>query len=494
MKCSAAAAGVLIMGNDLSAATKQNVGGRRPNILWIQTDEQRPDSLGCYGSAWAKTPYLDRLARQGVVFHECHVQSPVCVPSRTSMLACKYPQEIDVQGNSSLDGKKFSNRPGLFTEKDKFFPNLFADAGYRTANIGKWHTPRHKTWQENDLFILFDDVAGFYGLAEGYSEEAHRVVKRPRGSSIIIGGIYPEHDGGTTPSSHITDKAIDWLKKNGTAGNKPFLLRVSHLWPHTPVLAPQPWDTLYKPSDVPCRANNRKSYEGRAEYDRTLSDGHGGFKLSDEVWQQNAADYYGLCSHVDHEVGRLLQALEESGLAENTIIAYNADHGRNLGENGTCEKNTFDREVWRVPFILSWPGHLPEGENRHDLMELMDFGPTLCALAGIPLDDGMRGRDLFHSEEPAAVYGVVQTWGLWTRAAVRTKRYRYECTLAYHNQFSDRNSRIAGGDYDPNLFDVEKDPFEENNLIHNPEMTGVAEELHTKLNNWYRKYSSQTEN
>lgn len=460
----------------------------RPNIVWIQTDEQRPDSLGCYGSEWAKTPHLDALAERGALFLECHVQSPVCIPSRTSMLAGKYPQELNVMGNFQIEGGKISNQPGLLPDGFKFFPNLFADEGYSTANIGKWHTPRHKTWQDDQLFILFDDVTGFYALDEKYNEADYRVVKRPKGSSIIIGGVYPEQPDGANPSSHVTDMAIKWLRDYVEKNEgKPFLLRVSHLWPHTPVLVPEKWDGFYDPDEVLCNPNNKKVFEERSEYDRTLAKGHGGMELSEETWKQNAADYYALCAYVDSEVGRLLDALDELGLTDNTIVAYNSDHGRNMGEYGTCEKNTFDREVWRTPFILAGPG-IPEGLKTDELCELLDFGPTLCGLADIPYPVEKHGRALFNSEAPDAVFGIIQTWKLWTRVAVRTEKYRYECTLAYHNQFADRQHRIEEGDFDPNLFDLENDPMEQHNLVNNPEMAPVIKELHARIEQWLKEY------
>lgn len=468
------------------AELKKENGKKRPNVLWIQTDEHRPDSLGCYGSDWARTPNLDKLATRGAVFHECHVQSPTCVPSRTSMLTCKYPQELNVLENSP------AFRDGFLGADEKLIPNLFADAGYQTASIGKWHTPNHPTWETNQQFILHEDgPVGFYDLAEGCSEEEHRVVKRPGGTSIIMGGIYPEHDGGTNLSSHVTDLAVDWLKENASLDGQPFFLRVSHLWPHTPVLLPKEWDGFYRPDEVPCRSLNRRVYLERSEYDREFSDGHRGFDLSIDTWHQVCADYYGLCSYVDFEVGRLLEALEELGLAENTIIAFNADHGKNLGEAGLCEKNTFDREVWRVPFILSLPGVVPEGEHRHDLMELMDFGPTVCSLAGIEPAEGMRGRDLFNSAEPEAVFGIVETceeWGRrWIRAGVRTCKYRYDCTFMLEGDPLPEDACGA------NLFDLEADPYEENNLIDRPEMKGVAAELYHKVYSWYQRYPAEAE-
>jgi len=442
----------------------------RPNILWIQTDEQRPDSLGCYGSKWAKTPNLDRLAAMGVTFHECHVQSPVCVPCRTSMLSGRYPQETGVFDNS------VAYKDGVLDPKMKLFPNLFAGAGYQTASFGKWHTPNHPTWQHKVPFEFFPNAAGFYSLPHPYSEAEHRVVKRPGATSIILGGVYPYHDWGVTPSSHVTDMAIDWLKQ-AAKSDRPFLLRVSHLWPHTPVLVPRPWDRLYSPDEVPCRAGNRAVYESRAQYDRGFAGAQRGLDIPASTWRQICADYYGLCACVDHEIGRLLRALSELGLAENTIVAMNADHGKSLGEAGLCEKGTFDREVWRVPFLLSWPGHLPQGAHRHDLSELIDFGATLCALAGVEKGPGMRGRNLFDSAEPEAVFGAIHLRQS-IRAAARTRRYRFDCTLKFKGQ------DVGFDACDPNLFDIQADPCEERNLATDPGMQGVVREMYQRVRRW----------
>jgi choline-sulfatase len=443
----------------------------RPNVLWIMTDEHRPDSLGCFGSRWARTPNLDRVAQRGTVFHECHVQSPVCVPCRTSMLTGRYPQEINVYENS------VAFKDGILDPSIKTFPELFAAAGYRTCSLGKWHTPNHPTWQKAVNFTLMPKVAGYYSLPAPYSEAEHHVIKRPGGTSIILGGIYPEANWGETLSGHLTDMAIDWLK-GAAKSDQPFLLRVSHLWPHTPVLDPRPWDQLYAPGDVPCRANNRQAYQTRAQYDRRFADRQRGMDIPLETWRQICAYYYGLVAYVDHEVGRLLRALDELGLAEKTIVALNADHGKSLGEAGLCEKGTFDREVWRVPMIISWPGHIPEGEHRHDLVELIDFGPTICAQAGIAKAPGMHGRDLFHSREPEAVFGVI---GLGVRrAAVRTKKYRFDCTVA------DDGGNVGFDRCDPNLFDLEADPFEERNLAQDPAHAAAVKEHYQRMQLWMR--------
>ncbi|MCL5271042.1 MAG: sulfatase-like hydrolase/transferase [bacterium] len=478
-----AAAATFAAGSHAAAAAparRTDGAARRPNIIWIQTDEQRPDSLGCYGSAWARTPNLDCLAARGTVFHECHVQSPVCVPCRTSMLSGRYPQETGVFDNTK------ANKDGVLAPGLKMFPNLFADAGYRTASFGKWHTPKHPTWQTNNAFDIFHNVVGYYELPAPYSESEHRVVKRPGASPIILGGIYPYHDWGTTISSHVTDLAIAWLREAAAAG-EPFLLRVSHVWPHTPVLVPRPWDAIYDPDRIPCNggdtAANREAFAGRAAYDRQFAAKQKGMEIPVETWRRICADYYGLCAHVDHEVGRLMRVVEELGLTGNTIIAYNADHGKSLGEAGLCEKGTFDREVWRVPFLLSWPGVIPEGEHRRDLMELIDFGPTLFALAGLRPDPGRHGRNLFDSRESEAVYGVIDL-GPFRRAAVRTRRYRFDCTLAI------KGESVGYEACDPNLFDLAQDPGEIYNLAAGPETKAVRKELYDRIRRWMRDPAS----
>lgn len=451
---------------------------KRPNVLWIQTDEQRPDSLGCYGETWARTPNIDRLAASGSTFLQCHVQSPMCVPSRTSMLTGTYPQETRVFSNA------VQGQDGVLDPDMKAFPNVFADAGYRTCSNGKWHTPNHPTWQEKVSFYAFLDVADAVQLHPPFTDEEHRVIKNP-GSfmdtvkiPVIIGGVYPYHDWGANPGSHLTDMSIEWLRRAATS-DQPFLLRVSYAWPHTPVLVPRPWDAYYDPSEVKCRSLNRKAHDERSSYDRWLAGVELGMDMTMDQWRRCAADYYGLCAFLDHEVGRLMRALDELGLMDDTIVAYNADHGRGMGEYGHCQKGTFDTQVWRVPFIVSWPGHVPAGEVRDDLCELMDFGATLCALAGLDVPDGMRGRNLLDSAEPDAVFGVLDMF-YTRRAAIRTREYRYDCTYLYAEQ------RCSGADLDPNLIRIADDPDEERNLAHDEAFASVAAELYGQLDRWMR--------
>ena len=217
---------------------------KKTNILWIQTDEHRPDSLGCYGSAWAKTPNLDALAQRGVVMKNCVCQSPVCVPSRSSQLTCLYPQETNVLFNNEV-----AWMPNIFPKGTQTFPEVLSQSGYETINIGKSHTPLHPTWNISKHGDGGFDrkYAHFCELGPDYDEKKYHVVKRPGLHQIIIGGTYPVF--WNNPTMKLTNEAMDVLAKTNSA--KPFLLRVSYNWPHTPVLPPPPFDRLYSKSEIP---------------------------------------------------------------------------------------------------------------------------------------------------------------------------------------------------------------------------------------------------
>ncbi|MDF1514818.1 MAG: sulfatase-like hydrolase/transferase [Anaerolineae bacterium] len=466
---------------------------KRPNILWIQSDEHRPDSLGCYGSPWAKTPHLDRLASRGIVYQNCVCNSPVCVPSRASQLTARYPQEVNVLLNQVSDEHHINETENVYPSGTLTFPEVFESAGYATASFGKWHVPVHKTWQVNKSLVNIDAYSGYYALNEAYDEAEHHVIKRPGGTSIILAGTYPVAEG--HPSQVITDWAVEWLRSRDK--EKPFLLRISHNWPHTPVLAPPPFDQLYDPDDIPIRYYDEQAYLTRSSRDRRIADGQRMKELSRDQIRQVWKDYMGLVACVDHEVGRALSILEELGLLENTIVLFSADHGKALGEWGATEKGFYDAEVWRVPFILAGPGVPSAGKIDHHICELVDTGRTLCNLAGVDVPAQFKGRDLINEAPRDAVYGqigwpdpdapLVQRMNLRRRrgsitsamrSAVRTQRYRMDVT------FYMDGATLPIEQADGNLFDLELDPGETRNLWDDPAAQDIKNALWQKLLEW----------
>jgi choline-sulfatase len=264
------------------------------------------------------------------------------------------------------------------------------------------------------------------------------------------------------------------------------------------VLCPWPWTELYPPEEIACQARNRPMYNNRSDWDRQLANEQGGFELSMDAWRYIWSCYFGLCAHIDHQAGRLLRALDVLGLRDRTIVAYTSDHGKGLGEYGACEKVTYDREVWRVPLILSWPGQLPEGERRSDLVESLDIGPTAMGLCGVRRDERLpRGRNLADSAEPEAVFGVINRGGKRTleafhaqedegvlRIGVRTKRWRMDYTRGYFGK------PIPLEKCDPGLFDLERDPAELRNLGRQPAFAEVVKRLRELGEAWFSRYEN----
>ncbi len=457
---------------------------KKKNILMIYTDEQRPDSLGCY-SGWAKTPVLDRLAGEATVFHECHVPSPVCVPCRTSTFFSRSPQATGVYDN------RYFFEDGILPEGLKSFPQLFSENGYTTASIGKWHTPNNPTWDENIFWQHFDTV-GCYVYKDGISEKAHKVVKRPKGDAIIMAGIYPDDRWGTDPASHLFDMAVDWLKAHAE-DEDPFFLRISPLWPHTPVSTPSPWHKLYDPGEIPLEVKDRDMYANRSAHDVRLSDGQGGMQMSDETWDWVHRCYYGLCSYVDHQVGRVLFQLEEMGLMDDTIIVYTSDHGKSMGEYGACEKGAFDREVWRVPLIIRNPDE-PIPRNNHAICSTLDLGKTLLDLCGIEQEAGMEGRNLLKDPSPEITFGIINMGGIrdvsnphkpenfgTLRLAVRKGSWRYDFT------YSIGGKELTYAQCDESLFNVQDDPDEKNNLNNESKLSQLCKELWQLGVDWHKE-------
>jgi choline-sulfatase len=449
----------------------------KPNILWLMADELRASALGCYGGSWAPvaTPNIDALAARGVLFGNNFCNSPVCVPSRMSTLTAAPPERNGVYFNEGA-WKSFPVPVRL-----KTFTEHFAEHGWRTATLGKSHYAlAYAPWQE-------EDNAG--SSMHGFGLETDAAALRP----IIPSGI-PSPVGGTFPSDRpyppeqVTWNALRWL---ADAGDQPFLLRVSYLQPHTPVLPPQHYRDLYRAADWPGSTLPR-GY-GSA-YDEAYAGVVGGRDLTHEDLQQAQADYHALTTWLDTQIGLVLSALKTHGLADNTIVVLTSDHGASLGENGLLSKVVFAPQSHRTPFIVSWPGHLPEAVRRDDLTENLDLARTLCDLAGIAPDSGFHGRSVFSGPAPDAVFATIGTgapgvkasaaanrggWrngGGWPRrCCIRTARWRFDMNTRQDGR------PIAEAEEDWFLADVEADPMEMENLAGQPGHRATVDMLRAQI-------------
>lgn len=446
------------------------------NILYILSDELRASAIGCEGGTFppeggprAATPNIDALAAGGTRFTRHYCNAPACVPSRTSQLTARAPEQTGVYGNEGA--WQSYPLPARLTS----FPEHFARAGYRTACFGKSHVHAdYDVWQTDN---------GTGGEMDVFAracppDRLHAIT--PDGIASPVGGVFP--DDLPYPPDAVTRNAVRFLAQQD--GAVPFLLCASYLQPHTPVFPPAVFRDLYRASDFPGHDLPRGD---ASVHDDTFAEVVGGRRLSHADMQQAQADYHALVTWLDAQVGVLLSALETLGLAQDTAVVFTSDHGASLGENGLLSKVVFGPQSQRVPLILRAPGQVPAGEVDDTLSEALDLGRTLCHLAGIPADPDFGGRALPGGPEPEAIFAVIGQgapgsrassaanigpWpdgGGWPRrACLRTRRYRFDMDVVQDG------APIAPANEDPYLADTLADPAERHNLAHDPAHAGLV--------------------
>ncbi len=437
------------------------------NILWIQADELRRDALGCCGGD-NFTPNIDALAREGALFQRHFTASPVCVPARVSELTGCYPCRTGILENS------VHYNGGKWPQDLKAFPELFLQQGWATANFGKYHTPHHGSWGENWHLEHLIDVGHFCALQPPYSEEEHGVLHLGHDkNNIILAGRYPQ-DARVSPTRYVTDHAIEWMNCYGHV-RRPFLMRVSYLAPHTPVLAPEPWYSMYRDKTYAWDRPAPQLLENLPDYEKNGWELFGGTSYyaahTEEDFQHMRRTYNALVSHIDAEVGRLLQHLKDIGEYENTIILFTSDHGDLMGEYGQFQKCVFYDVTSNVPCILAGPG-VPQGTYT-GLTECVDIASTLLALCGLPADPQFEGANMFEGGKDA-VFGEIFMSGR-RRACIRTQAYSMDITL------EENGAPVPPERYDGKLVDLAADPLFHNNLWRSPQHAAVREELTARL-------------
>lgn len=455
------------------------------NVLWIMTDEHRTDSLGCYGNSQAQTPNIDRLAEQGVCFRNAFVQNPVCVPSRVSMLSGRYGRSTRVMTNDSI-----LDRVGA-----TFLPELFFRSGYQTVNIGRIDCLRRSHSQAQEGMVGFyrqhtlPDLPqnGLTRFCQQSGDSKHPMsplgkmwnvadsLSDPRRNQrMLLYGTYPGAPEETTEAMLI-DRAVDFLRTRDTTA--PFFLRVSLLPPHTPVLPPAPYDRMHEPADM--EMPEEEDLEDKPSWQKRYRALFAMWDLPEHDRRAYKSHYYGLVSHVDAQIGRLLQALQTAGLQDHTLIVLNSDHGTMLGDKGgLITKGPFDYdETNRVPFIFSCPGRLPEGRHVDELVELIDMAPTLLDMADLGSHAGFHGRSLLpviQGEQPGREM-VFSEGGEddHIRLCVRTRRHKMT---------------VFPVTREGELYDLENDPRETINLFRRQGFSAVRRELSDALAGWLRRF------
>lgn len=444
----------------------------RPNILWILTDEQRVDSLGYAPSPWARTPHWDRLAAAACCYDCAYTPSPVCVPARVAMMTGYRPSTAGV----------YTIHDPLGPEHARFLTHRFAAAGYQTASFGKQHVNCDSDRAfETEHFCVVGDRVKPMGYVEPIDAEAMGVVQYPgdEGSRWLLAGRYPGLLD-DLPEADLTRRAIDWLDRRDAG--RPFFLRVSFNGPHTPVVAPAPWDTDIDPDtiDLPIDRDPDRCVALPPALHEALIERSGIHRLTDEQVRRIRRCYFGLVGALDQLVGRLLDHLDTAGLMGNTIIAFCSDHGTHLGDHGFVQKQSFFEPSARVPLLIRYPDpqprRLPQPVSTGSLL------PTLMRYCALDVPDDVEYPTLpADALEPTAP--VIGEIGYGQRGGRPGDRY----VMLRHGRwklcvFRDRHQpeRLSQDD-GLMLFDLDADPHERINLAsdaaHRDTLKGLCDEL-----------------
>lgn len=429
------------------------------NVLFILSDEHARDISGCYGNDIVKTPNIDALAARGVTFENAYCNSPICVPSRASLATGNYAHRTRFWDNAHpYDGSVSTWHHNL------------REAGHEVTSIGKLH---YRSEEEDSGFSktirpihVVDGQGDVLGLLrkDAKPRQAARAMAEKTG---------PGMSGYSKFDNDVADSAVSWLENRTDRSEKPWVLFVSFVNPHFPLIAPKEFFDMYEGVDIPLphhyAKSERPTHPGVDAYRHSFNyDDY----FDDETLRTALQAYYGMCSYMDHNVGRVLSALSASGQSDDTVVIYASDHGESLGNRGLWGKSVFYEDSCAVPMMIAGP-NIAQGARAETPASLIDIYPTVVQAAGGTLDDDERalpGTDLRELAKSARPHRIVFS--------------------EYHAAgSSSAGFMVRKGDWKlvlyvghpPQLFNLAKDPLEANDLSGQSEYVDIQAELDGEL-------------
>jgi len=441
-----------------------------PNILFIFSDQHSPRFTGYEGHPWIETPNLDALAARGTRFTNAYCQNPICVPSRYSMLSGLFSRDICIYNNSSVPRRDLPS-----------FARHLSEHRYRTCLLGKAHftgSDQFRGYEERP----YGDLVGLGHQADPYRgarpdlEGVNGVGHHPGGGCFKLAGPsgIPELQ---IAENVINHEAVKWLQVHReTRRDQPFLLSVHYPRPHFPFVPPRRWSDRYD-GRVHCPLSTREDFSDRPKYHLASWEIYQGYGATQEDLDRGLAGYAGNVSFVDECIGRLLDSVEHLGFAHDTVAIYSADHGEMAGAHGLWHKQLFYEESARVPLIFAGAG-VETGGVRSDLVGLIDIFPTLCDLASAPIPDHCTGVSL-----KALLAGSVELdeRTMFSEINWQPGRLPAGCMLR-----RGRWKYIWYTDEGEELYDLEADPHEDENVIHRPDLAHLHERLRRDLRSFWK--------
>lgn len=447
---------------------------KKMNVIFIISDDLNCD-FSTYGHYMVKTPNLDRLASNGLVFNNAFTNFPLCAPSRASFMTGLYPDQTGLKDLNTLVRHRV---PDIVTMPQNFMNNGYVSARvgklYHYGNPGEIGTPGHDdppSWNitvnprgrdkdEEDKIISIDPNSRSLGATLSW---------------LAADGKDEEQTDGIVATESI--KLLEQFAKEG----KPFFLGIGFYKPHTPYVAPKKYFDMYSKADIRVPAVPVGYFETIPKPARDMirrwkvqND------LPDSLARSAIQGYYAAVTFMDAQVGRVLDAMDRLGLSENTIVVFTSDHGYHLGEHGYYQKMTLFENSDRMPLVISYPGQKTKGQVTSSIVEMIDFYPTLSKLAGLTVPEHVMGKSLIPVLEDASAVVresalsevnneymsrfMTPTYGY----TLRTSKYRY-------------TRWEEGGPDMIEFYDRESDPTEMNNLAKDPRFSDIIKKLDTQL-------------
>lgn len=438
--------------------------GSKRQIVFIMTDSQGTDLVGCYGNPGMKTPNIDRLAEQGMRFDRAYTTQPVCGPARSAIFTGLYPHSNGSWANCMALG-----------DNVKTIGQRLRDNGIHTAYIGKWHL------DGGDYFGLGRcpdgwDSEYWYDMRnylEELSDDDRRWSRTPQ---IMSERVVTEE---FTFGHRCSNRAIDFLEKNN---GEDFFIALSYDEPHDPYVCPEPYSSMYKDYEYPKKENVWDNLEDKPEHHKVWAGKN--INLDKDQLKIKAQHYFGCNSYVDYEIGRVVDAVEK--YAPDAMIIYTSDHGGMLFSHSLNSKGpaAYD-EITRIPYIIKWRGRVEEGSVCRHPVSHIDFVPTIMEAMKLPVPKILEGKSLIPTLENAELkindcifmeFSRYETdhdgfGGYQPLRAAYDGRYKFVLNLMTSDE----------------LYDMEKDPCEMHNLIYSRDHEEIRNKLHDMVVDWMNR-------
>ncbi|GKX28202.1 hypothetical protein SH1V18_06820 [Vallitalea longa] len=467
------------------------------NVFMIMCDELRADSLGFMGNKIIKTPNLDDFSKDAVVFENAYCNTPMCVPSRVSIATGRY-----AHSHGALD-----NMLSPLDDEISFY-SILQKSGYRTFNYGKWHcniSPDKFGMDKSRGGGQDTQAPEKYITCFGITDRETRKKtdhKRNYGEiPLIISGTRPTHKDETMDSIVTKNyiKELDELELH----KQPVFARLSIMDPHTPYIPSEPFASMYNDVDVKVPDSYNENLDDKPVLQRYFRKVRGFEYLDENDFRKSKASYYGLVSHVDERVGKVIDELKEKNLYDESLIIFIADHGSMMGEHGFIEKWGYMYEpVMRIPLMIKLPNNIYSGKRLDSFVESVDLTPTIFEILGIDIPKSVQGKSLVpymkgicdcHKQE---VYGQYYCGSLQNESALVVRDEKWKLTSypegnkLENMMLNDHHLRMSNMFNEDSvlgeLYDMEKDPEELDNLFDDEKYSHVKEKYMNKIESWIK--------